>query len=95
MPNELELNFHKIGQGQPKVMFYTNFVVLQSIIKNGATYQVTKLLGNWPSGSWEKDFFKVLSFFEHGSQPSLMTKTIWLSLLFCIPCWLHIKYTII
>ena len=40
-----------IGQGQPRVMIYINFVVLHTLMLHA------KFQGNWPSGSGE-DFFR-------------------------------------
>ena len=45
----------KIGQGQPRVMIYINFVALQTLMLHA------KFQGNWPSGSGEEDFL----WFEH------------------------------
>ena len=78
MPNELELNLQKIGQGQPRIMFHANFVVLKSMMLH------TKFQGNWPSGSGKK-VFKCFCIFEHGSQIGLETMNIWLSFLFSYP----------
>ena len=46
----------KIGQGQPGVMIYTNFVVLHTLMLHA------KFQGNWPSGSGEEDFFRFWAF---------------------------------
>ena len=46
--------WHKIGQGHPKVMIYTNFVELLSLMLHA------KFQNHRPSGSGEEDF---LSFF--------------------------------
>ena len=63
--------FKDIGQGQPRVMIYTNFVVLQTLMLH------TKFQGNWPTSSREEDFFKVLSIFEHGGHLGHVTWTIY------------------
>ena len=52
----LNWTWHKIGQGQPGVMFYINFVVLQSMMLH------TKFQGNWPNGSGKEDFLRFWAF---------------------------------
>ena len=47
---------HKIGRGQPGVMFYINFVVLQSMMLH------TKFQGNWPNGSGKEHFLRFWAF---------------------------------
>ena len=50
MPSETQIELAiKIGQGQHRVMFYMNFVLLQSLMLHA------KFQGNWPSVSGEKD----------------------------------------
>ena len=44
--------WHKIGQGQPRIIIYINFVVLESQMLH------TKFQGNWLSGSGEEDFLR-------------------------------------
>ena len=41
----------KIGQGQPRVINWANFVVLKHLMMH------TKIQGHWPFGSGEEDFF--------------------------------------
>ena len=81
----LNWTWHKIGQGQPGVMIYINFVVLQSMMLH------TKFQGNWPNGSGER-FFKVLSSFGHDGHLSHVTMTVCLSLICFIQNWFHMKY---
>ena len=47
--------YFKIGQGQPRVTIYTNYVVLQTLMLH------TKFQGNWPGGS-EEDFLRFWEF---------------------------------
>ena len=51
---------HKIGQGQPKVIIYINFLELESP-KIHAKFQ-----DHTTSGSGEEDFIKVLTIYGHG-----------------------------
>ena len=46
----------KIGQGHPRVMIYTNFVDLHSLMLHG------KFQNHRPSGSEEEDFLRFLLF---------------------------------
>ena len=46
----------KIGQGQPRVMIYINFVVLHTLMLHA------KFQGHWPSGSGEEEFLRFWAF---------------------------------
>ena len=63
MPKQPNWPCHKIGQGQPRFMFYINLSVLQSPMIH------TKFQGNHSSGSGGEDFLKVLKSFK-AWQPS-------------------------
>ena len=51
-----------------------------------------KFQGNWPSGSGEEDFFKVLSIFEHGGHLGHVTWIVYINFLSPFPRRLHIKF---
>ena len=76
----------KIGQGQPRVMIYFNFVVLHTLML------YAKFHGNWHSGSGEEDFFKVLSIFKHGGYLGHVTWIIYTNFRSPFPRRLHIKF---
>ena len=48
-----KIDLAKLGQGQPRSMFYLSFVVLQSLMLH------TKFQGNFPSSSGEEDFLRL------------------------------------
>ena len=51
-----------------------------------------KFQGNWPSGSGEEDFFKVLSIFEDGGHLGHVTWIININFHSPFPRMLHIKF---
>ena len=76
----------KIGQGQPTVMIYIIFVVLQTLMLHA------KFQGNFAQWFWRRRFFKVLSIFEHGGHLGHVTWTIYIIFLSPFPRRLHIKF---
>ena len=48
----------KICKGQPRVMIYMNFVVVQTLLLH------TKFQGNWPIGSGGEDLLGFWAFFS-------------------------------
>ena len=67
-------------------MIYINFVELHTLVLH------TKFKGNWPSGSGDESFFKVLSIFEHGGHLGHVTWTIYIKFRSLFPRILHIKF---
>ena len=63
---------HKIGQGHPKVIFYTNFVELLSLMLHA------KFQSHRPSGSGEM-FLKVFAIYNHGGHLGHVTLTIYIN----------------
>ena len=61
---------HKIGQGQPRVIIWTNMVVLEHPMLHN------KFQDHQTFGSGE-DFFKVFTIYRHGGHLGHVTLTIW------------------
>ena len=66
----------KIGHGQPKVIIWTNLVVLIHLMMH------TKFQSHQPFGSGRR-FFKVFTIYGHGGHLGHVTWTIWTN--FCSP----------
>ena len=75
----------KIGQGQPRVIIWTNLVVLEYPMLH------TNFQGHQLFGSREEDFLKVFTIHGHGGHIGHVTWTIW-KLSFPIPWRLHMKF---
>ena len=75
----------KIGQGQPRVIIWTNYDGAQGPI---ATYQAT---GQWPFGSVEV-FWRVFTIYGRGSHLGHVTQTPGINFRSPIPLRLHMKF---
>ena len=64
---------HKIGQGQPRVIIYINFVELESPMLH-AMFQDHRT-----SGSGEEDFLKVFTIYGHDGHLGHVTWTIYIN----------------
>ena len=74
---------HKIGLGQPRVIIWTNLVVLEHPMLH------TKFQSH--SGSGEEEFFKVFTIYGHGGHLGQVTRTIWTNFCSPVPRRLHMK----
>ena len=74
----------KIGDGQPRVIIYTNLEVLEYPMLH------TKFQGHWPFGSGE-GFFKVFTIYGHGGHLGHETWTSWTNFHSPIPWRPHMK----
>ena len=75
---------HNLGQGQPRGLFYINFVVLQSLMLLTYMYQLTfQAIG--PKVLEKTDFLRFLSIFEHGGHLGHVTLTILTIITFFYP----------
>ena len=75
----------KIGQGQPRVTIYTNFVELESPMLHA------KFQHHRTSGSGEEDFQKVFTIYGRGGHLDHVTWTIYTNLGYPFPMRIHIK----
>ena len=65
---------HKIGQGHPGVMIYTNFVELLSLMLHA------KFQNHRPSAwFWRRKFLKVFAIYSHGGHLGHVTLTIYIN----------------
>ena len=75
----------KIGQVQPRVIIWTNLVVLKHPMLHN------KFQDHRPFGSWD-DFFKFFTTYGHGGNLGRETRTIWTIFRSPIPWRLHMKF---
>ena len=75
----------KLGQGQPRVIFYINFVELESTMLHD------KFQDHRTSGSGEY-FLKVFTMFWHGGHLCHVTWTIYINFFYPFPRRLQIKF---
>ena len=78
-------HFHKIGQGQPTVIIWTNYDGQESPMQH------TKFRGNRSTGSREEDFWRVFTIYGHGGHLGNLTTIVSINFHFLVPESLHIK----
>ena len=76
----------KIGQGQPRVIIWTNYDGLESPMLH------TKFRGNPPAGSGEEDFWRVFTIYGHGGHLGHVTQMPRTKFRSPYPRRLHIKF---
>ena len=79
----------KIGQGQPRVINWTNYNGPESPMLH------TKPQGHWPFGYGEEDFWRVVIIYGRDGHLGHMTQTPWINFLSHIPLRLHMKFVLI
>ena len=77
---------HKIGQGQPRVIIWTNLTQLVYPMQH------TKFQGHQPFGSRELDFLKVFTICGHGGHIGHVKRIIWTNFRFPILWRLCMKF---
>ena len=77
---------HKIGQGQPRVIIWTNYDGQESLMLH------TKFCGNRSTGSRVEDFWKVFTIYGRGSHFGHVTSIMSINFHFLEPESLHIKF---
>ena len=77
---------HKIGQGQPTVIIWTNYDGQESPMRQ------TKFRGNQSTGSGEEDFWRVFTIYGHGGHLGNVTTIVSINFHFLVPESLHIKF---
>ena len=76
----------KIGQGQPRIIIWTNYDKQESSMLH------TKFHGNRSTGSREEDFWRVLTIYGHGSHLGHVTSIMSINYHFLVPESLHVKF---
>ena len=77
---------HEIGQGQPRVIIWTNYDGQESPMLH------TKFCGNRSTGSWEENFWRVFIKYGCGSHFGHVTSIMSINFHFLEPESLHIKF---
>ena len=77
---------HKIGQGQPRVIIWTNYDGQESSLLQ------TKFCGNQSTGSREEDFWRVFTIYGRGSHFGNVTSIMSIYFHFLEPENLHVKF---
>ena len=76
----------KIGQGQPRVIIWTNYDGQESSMLH------TKFCGNQSTSSGEEDFWRVFTIYGHGGHLGNVTTIVSIYFHFLVPESLHIKF---
>ena len=77
---------HKLGQGQPRIIIWTNYDGLESLMLH------TKFPGNWSTGSGEEDFWRVFTIYGCGGHLGHVTSIISSNFHFIVPESFHTKF---
>ena len=77
---------HKIGQGHPRVIIWTNYDGQESPMLH------TKFCGNRSTGTREEDFWRVFTIYGHGSHFGHVISIMSINFHFLEPESLHIKF---
>ena len=76
----------KIGQGQPRIIIWTNYDGQESLMPH------TKFHGNRSIGSREEDFWRVFTIYGHGSHLGHVTSIMSINFHFLVLESLHTKF---